>query len=83
MCNQAVPARAEPVAGPWLVLGQSRRAQVPQPVCEHAGRHAGDSRRQLPVREPFVTKLPDKPQRPPPTQHLEQLKKRGLVTALP
>ena len=83
MRHQGVPVCGEPIPPARLVLGKPGRAQLPQPVGEHAGRHARDPGRYLPVRESLVAKLPHHPQGPPPPKYLEQLKKGGIVTNSP
>lgn len=60
-------------AVPVFVLDQARRSKLAQTLGENAGRHVRHFRRQLAIRQSSVVHLPDQPQRPSPSEDVEQL----------
>lgn len=69
----------EAVARAALMFGESRRAQIPQPLREHARGHVGYRRSKLAVGLRVPPKFPDDPQRPATAEQVEEFEQRSAV----
>lgn len=78
MPQQLAALDSEPVPRSPFMINQARRSQLPQLLGKHAGGHVRRSGGQLPVCQPTDAQLPKHSQSPPPAEHIEQRKHRGV-----